>query len=300
MFYQPDDKIFTSSNENRVGQGKLILGVTINGESKAYPIEIIGYHHQVRDVVGNKPVMVTYCTVCRTGRIYDPMLNGKLETFRLVGMDHFNAMFEDGSTKSWWRQATGESIAGPLKGEQLSEIFSEQMTLVSWLEKHPGSKILQPDKKFLKEYEQLVGFDEGTIDSDLEERNFNSWQLKSWVIGIEINGREKAYDWNDVLKLRVINDNIGKDAILIVLENNDQNFQAYNRNLEGQIFEFKFIDGNTISDIQTASIWNLDGICIDGALKGKQLIPIQAYQEFYHSWKEFHPNTEEFSSRQRQ
>lgn len=59
--------------------------------------------------------MVTYCTVCRTGRVYSPMVNGKLETFRLVGMDHFNAMFEDASTKSWWRQSNGDCIAGPLK-----------------------------------------------------------------------------------------------------------------------------------------------------------------------------------------
>jgi hypothetical protein len=67
--------------------------------------------HQVRDSINHIPVMVTYCTVCRTGRIYNPIVNGKAETFRLVGMDHFNAMFEDATTKSWWRQSTGECIA---------------------------------------------------------------------------------------------------------------------------------------------------------------------------------------------
>ena len=70
--------------------------------------------------------MITYCTVCRTGRVYSPIVNGKLEKFRLVGMDHFNAMFEDETTKSWWQQATGIAIAGPLKGSRLEEIPSHQ------------------------------------------------------------------------------------------------------------------------------------------------------------------------------
>jgi hypothetical protein len=48
--------------------------------------------------------------------VFSPVVDGRSETFRLVGMDHFNAMFEDASTHSWWRQANGEAIAGPSKG----------------------------------------------------------------------------------------------------------------------------------------------------------------------------------------
>ena len=79
----------------------------------------IGYHHQVRDRVGGTDVLVTYCTVCRSGRVFSPLVDGTLERFRLVGMDRFNAMFEDESTGSWWRQATGAAVAGPRKGIQL-------------------------------------------------------------------------------------------------------------------------------------------------------------------------------------
>ena len=69
----------------------------------------------------------------------DPFVNGKKESFRLVGMDHFNAMFEDKTTKSWWYQATGEAIAGPLKNKTLTEIPSQQMTLSAWLRQYPNS-----------------------------------------------------------------------------------------------------------------------------------------------------------------
>lgn len=98
----------------------LVITVERKGDARAYPIELIGYHHQVLDTIDGEPVMVTYCTVCRTGRAFSPLVNGEPETFRLVGMDHYNAMFKDGTrTKSWWRQATGECIAGPLKGQLL-------------------------------------------------------------------------------------------------------------------------------------------------------------------------------------
>ncbi|RYZ51652.1 MAG: DUF3179 domain-containing protein, partial [Sphingobacteriales bacterium] len=115
IFIQPKSASGTALHDS-LDRSKLVIGLSINGESKAYPIQLIGYHHQVRDTVGNTDVMITYCTVCRTGRVFSPVINGKASTFRLVGMDHFNAMFEDQETKSWWQQATGRALAGPLKG----------------------------------------------------------------------------------------------------------------------------------------------------------------------------------------
>ena len=292
MFYQPQNKIFTAAENSSVSPGKLIIGIEINGEAKAYPIEIIGYHHQVRDNVGGKEIMVTYCTVCRTGRIYDPVINGKLETFRLVGMDHFNAMFEDATTKSWWRQATGEAIAGKLKGTSLTEIVSEQMTLKNWLRKYPDSKIMQPDTNFLKAYDDLVGFDNGTIKSDLEYRNFGSWQFKSWIVGIEFNGNSKSYDWNNLIETKVINDSLPGLPVVIAIENDTASFHVWNRKVNNNYLQFKMDStGSYLEDLQTNSIWNYDGICIEGDLKGNHLEIVKASQEFLHAWEEFHPES---------
>jgi hypothetical protein len=146
MFYQPEHKNVVAVAENKVAPDKLVIGIEMNGDAKAYPVEIIGYHHQVQDTLAGEPIMVTYCTVCRTGRVYSPFVNGKKENFRLVGMDHFNAMFEDNATKSWWQQATGAAIAGTLKGHVLPEIPSQQMTLAAWLRAYPQTKILHQIK----------------------------------------------------------------------------------------------------------------------------------------------------------
>jgi len=295
MFYQPSIKNFSSLAGNTIDSNKLVIGIDINGESRAYPIQIIGYHHQVKDTVGNTPVMITYCTVCRTGRVYSPIMDGKLEKFRLVGMDHFNAMFEDESTKSWWQQATGIAIAGPLKGSHLEEIPSHQASLASWLRLHPNSTILQPDSNYKEDYADLVNFDKGTVKGHLEKRDSASWKMKSWVVGIKTNGFEKAYDWNDLLKDYLIQDTIGRQPVLLVLEKDTSSFHAYSRVLQGQTLFFSLDKGpSQLTDSNTHSVWNLNGFCISGTYKDAQLETLAAYQEFWHSWKQFHPNTTQY------
>jgi len=297
MFYQPQNKILATVITNKVDSIKLVIGLVINGEVKAYPVEIIAYHHQVQDTVGGDPVMVTYCSVCRTGRVFSPFVKGKIEKFRLVGMDHFNAMFEDATTKSWWRQATGKTVAGPLKGTALKEIESEQMSLGAWIRKYPNTTILQPDVLFAKQYKGLEGFDEGTIKSGLEKRDSASWQFKSWIIGLEKGDHAKAYDWNELVKQRMINDTFQNLAIVLVLENDNRSFHVWNRQVNDKLLEFTLdAASQTLKDNVTNSVWNLDGKCVEGILKGTQLMAIQAYQEFWHSWQTFHSGTTKYTS----
>jgi hypothetical protein len=292
MFYQPSYKWMATAKDNKITADKLVIGIVMNGEAKAYPIQLIGYHHQVKDTVGNTPVLVTYCTVCRTGRVYSPMVNGKPEIFRLVGMDHFNAMFEDVTTKSWWQQATGVAIAGPLQGTSLNEIASTQLTLGSWLKMYPSSLIMQPDSNYKKEYEDLADFDKGTTKGSLEKRDSVSWQNKSWVVGIKHNDVSKAYDWNELVNKKIIQDSVAGLPVLLVMEKDSVAFHAWNRTVGGTVLQFdNNITVDYFKDINTASLWNMNGQCIEGPLKDSTLKTIQAYQEFWHSWQNFHPGT---------
>jgi hypothetical protein len=294
MFVQPGIKDFSGIGTNHIDSNKLVIGISIHGQSRAYPIQVIGYHHQVRDTVGNIPVMITYCTVCRTGRVFSPVVNGKLETFRLVGMDHFNAMFEDETTKSWFRQATGVAITGPLKGYHLDEIPSHQSSLASWFRLHPKSTVLQPDSNFKEDYDDLADFDKGTVKGHLEKRDSASWKMKSWVVGVKINGFEKAYDWNDLLKNYFIQDTIGHHPVLLLLEKDTSSFHAFRRNVQGQTLVFMPAEIGLMTDSNSHSVWNLNGLCLSGTFKDTQLEPLAAYQEFWHSWKEFHPGTTQY------
>ena len=290
MFYQPTKVVTTSLSKNKIPDNKLVIGVVIDSVARAYPIQLIGYHHQVVDNINGNPIMVTYCTVCRTGRIYSLIVNGKQETFRLVGMDHFNAMFEDATTKSWWRQSTGECIAGPLKGYKLKEFKSEQLILSAWARIHPNTQILQPDPLFKEEFEQMDTYDKGISRGDLTKRDTTSWKNKSWVLGIQDGANAKTYDWNQLTKQRIIQDSLPNNPIIILLENDTASFHAYSRIVNNEILIFHKKQ-DSIWDVNTGSKWNYEGVCVDGKLKGNMLKSVRCYQEFLHSWEFFHPQS---------
>ncbi|PWK17336.1 uncharacterized protein DUF3179 [Arcicella aurantiaca] len=286
MFYQPDNLQLVGTKINKVKPTRLVLGVTINGEAKAYPIYLIGYHHQVRDTLGGKPIMVTYCTVCRTGRVFEPLVNGKPEKFRLVGMDHFNAMFEDETTKSWWRQANGEAITGELKGTYLPELEAQQTSLDTWLKLYPDSKIMQPDLKFKDNYDSTAKYESGKSKKELTGTDSLSWKRKSWVVGIQLNQESIAIDWNRLLKERIVNIQIGNKPVVVALASDNKSFFAFER----PDIQMKFSLKND-SLITQNRRFDLKGTNTDLKISLKR---INAYQEFWHSWQTFHPKTKRY------
>jgi hypothetical protein len=288
MFYQPKTLLLNNASENKVGNDRLIIGITENGISKAYPIQYIGYHHQVRDELNGKPIIVTYCTVCRTGRVYKPLVNNKPEQFRLVGMDHFNAMFEDESTHSWWRQANGEAITGPSKGKMLPEVNSTQTSLSEWIALHPNTLIMQPDPEFQMKYDSMSKYESGKGKSTLTKTDPLSWKDKSWVVGIKSGKNSKAFDWNRLKSERIINSNVGNQPTTLVLASDNNSFFAFARPSESEGIILK----NDTLYLGTRS-YNLLGKNIDSE-KTSDLKPLNAYQEFWHSWQTFHPETEKY------
>lgn len=283
MFYQPSQVWMKTAAANVVDSSRLVIGIEQNGAAKAYPIQFLGYHHQVRDSVGGRSVMVTYCTVCRTGRVFEPTVGGRAEHFRLVGMDHFNAMFEDEGTRSWWRQATGEAVAGKLKGQFLPELPSTQTTLSQWLALHPESQIMQPDPKFQTEYDSMATYEGGRLRGKLTVYDSLSWQKKSWVAGIQINGTSKAWDWNELKRQRILNDAVGGQPVVVVLAGDGKSLFAFRRVAAGQVFS---IQSDTLTDGQER--FDLLGRCVGG--RAADLSRLNVYQEYWHSWQTFHPN----------
>lgn len=284
MFKQPRKLNFKAKGESILDDSSIVVGVENNGEIKAYPIRFIAYHHQVQDVVGGKPVIVTYCSVCRTGRVFEPLVNGHHEKFRLVGMDHFNAMFEDATTQSWWRQATGEAVTGKLRGETLPEVESFQLTINKLFELYPKATVMQLDDASKTKYDSLAKFERGKSEGKLTRSDSLSWKDKSWVIGIAINNYAKAYDWNELKRLRIIIDTIGDTPIVLALSADDQSFVAFERPLNTKAFRIQndtLVDGNRHFDFSGRDL----------TTRTIQLKKLKAYQEFWHSWKTFHPNT---------
>jgi len=292
MFEEPQTVKFADAIHNKVPESSLVIGVVNQGVAKAYPLVYLGYHHKVQDNVGAEPVLVTYCTMCRTGRVYSPVINGTRQNFRLVGARHYNAIIEDEGTKTWWYQATGNAAVGKLKGSQLKELPYEQSTLGAWLNKHPASLILQPDRHYLSDYDDLKNYDRlQAVDKDSTLKNKDTLIRKSWVVGAIANGQAKAYDWRRLFKRRLLNDDVNHIPLLLAIEGDSLTYHAFNRTVGGKALHFGLDSSGTLTDHETASTWDWDGLATAGRLTGSRLDKIQSYQEYWHSWKHFHPGT---------
>jgi hypothetical protein len=294
MFLQPKELIFKNAADNTIPKERLILGVTIDHEAKAYPISFIGYHHQVRDTLAGKEIMVTYCTVCRTGRVFEPIVDGKPEVFRLVGMDHFNAMFEDETTKSWWRQENGEAVAGKLKGKFLTELPSQQATLETWLKLYPNSLIMQADPHATESYDTLAKYELGKSKSKLTKRDSLSWKNKSWIIGIQSGTENIAIDWNDLQNEKLKQFELNGNQIILCLASDHKSFFAFENPSDAKFS----ISNDTL--YSSGNTYNLKGENLNRPDSIPNLKSISAYQEYWHSWKTFHPHSKKHGKNEQQ
>jgi len=287
MFKQPENLVFKGKAENVLGDSTIVLGVEYNGEAKAYPLRFIVYHHQVQDVIGGKPMIITYCSVCRTGRVFEPSVKGQPEKFRLVGMDHFNAMFEDETTGSWWRQVNGEAIAGPLEGESLPEVECHQVTLAKLFELYPHAVVMQEDEASLENYDSLGRYERGKSKGDLTRTDSLSWNEKSWVVGIVVGQESKAYDWNQLKTERLIQDELGGKAIAVAIASDNASFVAFERDSDTTQFSIR-------NDSLLVNGQAYDFVGRSHSNPTQRLKTIKAYQEFWHSWRTFHPQTKKY------
>lgn len=296
IFREPALLRMAPAADNRVPLDALVIGIQHNGVAKAYPVNYLAYHHRVSDSIGALKLWATYCSMCRTGAVYQPVVDNQQLTFRLVGANHYNAVFEDQTTGSWWYQATGEAATGPMKGKRLPIVPSEQMTLKLWLELHPTSLIAQPDgAEFSREgYKQTENYDRFQPKKE-------GWNPNSWVVGVTSGGSAsgtaaKAYLWSNLVAARVVNDAVGDQPVMIAVASDSLSFTAWNRTVNGQQLTFRMDSAqHRLTDTETNSVWNWNGECVEGTYAGQKLQPVVAWQQYWHAWQTFYPKTEKWT-----
>lgn len=136
---------------------ELVFGVSINGDSRAYPLRILDWHEMFNDVVGGVPVSLAYCTLCGSGILFDTRVPGRRKplVFGSSGLLYrSNKLMYDTETESLWNQFTGEPVVGELTE---SEIVLKVLPVVitswrDWLTAHPDTTVLSLDTGFERDY----------------------------------------------------------------------------------------------------------------------------------------------------
>ena len=149
---------------------------------------------------------------------------------------------------------------------------------------HPHSQIMQADSSLIDKYSKNFDYETGTSSSKLTGTDSASWHDKSWVVGVEVDGHAKAYDWNQLRRERVLNDVIGAMPIVVIMASDNASYFAFVRPDTATRFTLR---GDSL--VSATGAFGLSGRGATGTLAA-----VQASQEFWDSWKEFHPGTTKY------
>ncbi len=280
-----------------------------NGEARAYPLQILIWHEITNDAVGGLPVTVTFCPLCNTAIAFDRRLDGRVLDFGTTGKLRFSDLvMYDRQTESWWQQVTGEAIVGELTGKRLTVLPAQIIAWETFRGHFADGKVLSRNTGFGRSYGQnpYVGYD-NVNTSPFLYAGPNDPRLRPLerVVTVSIGKDDVAYPFKVLEEVRVVNDTVGGQELAIFFEKGvasalDQSSIAdsrdigtagvFERKTNGQTLSFKRV-GNTITDVQTSSTWNILGMATAGHLKGKRLVPVVNGHHFWFSWAAFRPKT---------
>ena len=120
-----------------------VVVVSINGETKAYPIQILTWHEIVNDSIAGVPVSVTFCPLCNATIVFDRRSDGEILDFGTTGrLRKSDLIMYDRQTESWWQQFSGQAIVGKKAGTMLDRIVANIVAYEDFRSAYPDSRVL--------------------------------------------------------------------------------------------------------------------------------------------------------------
>jgi len=230
-----DHPVFYPASAGTIKNDIRILGVYYNGVAKAYPINILNYHEIVNDDFGGEKIVLTYCPLCGSGIAFVSTINGEDNTFGVSGLLYnSDVLLYDRNSESLWSQMLSVAISGPLKGTKLTLLSTENTTWEEWESRYPKSLYLSDETGYTRDYTHTpyLGYDDSEQLYFPVSNTSSSMHQKERVLGIEVNGKFKAYPYMELQKLDGPQEDIFNKQVLI-LSWHDQSKSATVTNEKG-------------------------------------------------------------------
>lgn len=252
------DPLFTKAKkDNWLQDEDLVIGINMNGVSKAYPIRVLNYHEVINDDFKGDRVAVTYSPLCGSAMAYRTEVGDQEWEMAVSGLLYNNnALYYDRGTQSLWSQQLGRAIAGPSAGAQLDLLPTTLTTWGEWKERQPETLLLAEETGHNRNYELDAYAHYATTDRLMFPLNHsdNRLEVKDRVLGVQIDGVYKAYPY-----------------ALFPQEGNSLVSDMVN----GQEIRIEFL-----AEPQAAYVTDQDGN------------PLPSASTYWFAWSSFHPDTE--------
>ncbi len=141
-------EVSTAAEATWLDDDDVVFGITLNGESRAYPRQIMEVREMVNDTLGGRDLGIPYCTLCGSAQAYftDGLPEGvERPILRTSGMlIRSNKVMYDLTTYSVFDTFLGNAVTGPLadKGIQLEQATVVTTDWKKWKEQHPETTVL--------------------------------------------------------------------------------------------------------------------------------------------------------------
>ncbi|HSM01380.1 MAG TPA: DUF3179 domain-containing (seleno)protein [Acidimicrobiia bacterium] len=174
---------------------RYVFGVTIGGESRAYPRNIMEVHEMVNDMLGGRRFALPYCTLCGSAVLYftddldEPFTMPTLRTSGLLSRS--NKIMYDVVTWSAFDTFTGRAVSGPLweAGVALTRGTVITTTWGEWKAAYPDTTIVAFDAGGTRGYvlDPLGGRDDAGPIFPIGDRD-PRLPVQEQVLGVTVPG----------------------------------------------------------------------------------------------------------------
>ena len=194
--------------------------VEVGSQSRFYPYQILVWHEIVNDTFVNEPLLVTFCPLCYTGRVFDREVNGEEVEFGTSGKLHnSNLLMYDRWSDSLWSQAFGEAVVGDLTGTALEVYPSLTISWADYKTNYPGGEVLSRETGHDRDYTSdpygPVGYYESAAIWFPLSHEDQRLHPKAVIFGLEIGEATKAYELERVQEAGSIDDVVGGESVRV-------------------------------------------------------------------------------------
>jgi len=156
-------KMIPAGKARYLDDGDVVFGLEVDGDARAYPKRILGWHEMFVDEVGGVPVAGVYCTLCGTMILYGTRIEGRNHELGTSGfLYRSNKLMYDQATQSLWNTIWGEPVIGPLVGQDLRLERRSVVTTTwgEWRKRHPKTRVLSLDTGHQRDYAEGAAYRE--------------------------------------------------------------------------------------------------------------------------------------------
>jgi hypothetical protein len=286
-----------------------VLAAEVNGDARAYPVQILIWHEIVNDTLGGVPVAVTYCPLCNTAITYDRRARGRVLDFGTSGkLYNSDLVAYDRQTQSLWVQFLGEAVAGVLTGTQLQGFPVATVSWADWRRDHPAGWVLSRDTGFSRDYgtNPYPGYDDIHASPFLFSGHADGrLPAMTRVVGIRHSGEAVAVTLDDLQRRRVIAVAVGGQPVVVwqlpgtasalgagtVTAGADVGATGvFDPTVDGRVLHF-VPTASGFRDNETATTWDVLGRGVTGPLARRSLTPVAHVDTFWFAWAAFLPAT---------